>query len=455
MSTAWMLQTLAAGALLSVGAIAVERVAGWFDLPRRGVWVASILGSLALPALALFAPGFLPAVGILPDSLAAATAAGPEMLPVTGVAAEHAWAQRPDTARAVWTDPSLLLSLAWPTASVAMLATLGWTLRKLQRIRADAVAMEVEGSVVRVAERMGPAVVGLVRPVVVVPRWVLTTSSEERRLILLHEREHIAGGDAWLLFASTLAVALMPWNLALWWQQRRLRAAVETDCDARVLARGESRRTYGGVLIRTSGSLPGLPLLSPAWGERGSHLERRIIAMTARHPRHRLLRSVPLLAIAVGGIAAACDVADRSAAEPMAPPVASKMQPPAESGVRSDSGEFMIVALPPDPAKGSLGMSMDWPDHQGPRYDHASGAIVPPTGNPVAKDVEPGGSAWRAGLREGDVILAVNGSDGRRTSLFGDRHPGDRYEVRVRRGEREHVVQLEVDPPQGSRDGSR
>ena len=35
-----------------------------------------------------------------------------------------------------------------------------------------------------------------------------------------------------------MAVVLMPWNLPLWWQWRRLRFAIEVDCDARVLASG-------------------------------------------------------------------------------------------------------------------------------------------------------------------------------------------------------------------------
>ena len=40
----------------------------------------------------------------------------------------------------------------------------------------------------------------------------------------------------------------MPWNLALWWQLRRLRLAVEMDCDNRVVAALGDPNPYGCFL---------------------------------------------------------------------------------------------------------------------------------------------------------------------------------------------------------------
>ena len=45
----------------------------------------------------------------------------------------------------------------------------------------------------------------------------------------VHEAEHRAARDTWLLFVGALLVVLTPWNAALWWQISRLRAAVELD----------------------------------------------------------------------------------------------------------------------------------------------------------------------------------------------------------------------------------
>ena len=40
-----------------------------------------------------------------------------------------------------------------------------------------------------------------------------------------------------------------PWNVPLWWQFRRLRYAIEVDCDASVLRSGGDARQYGETLL--------------------------------------------------------------------------------------------------------------------------------------------------------------------------------------------------------------
>jgi hypothetical protein len=444
-----MVQALLAGALLGVGALAAERVAGWFVLPRRAAWTAALAGSLLLPALSLLFPGLLPDLGILPDARGAmaADASALQWLGSGGGAA-------PGTPAAAtspfWSDLPHLLGLGWLALSLGMLAALGWTYRRIRAARAGTVAAEVDGVRVRVAERLGPAVVGLRRPDIVLPRWVLDAPAEERRLILLHEREHLASGDGWLLLLGALAVAAMPWCLPLWWQHRRLRAAVEADCDARVLSRGASRRAYGQILIRTAGGRPLLPLLSPAWGETTSQLERRIMRMTEKRPTHRLLRSAPLVALAVGVVATACDVAGRggtSAASDLATAPPSPESTPAGGTVTDLGGGRMMVATSArtrDPSRASLGIgSLSWEEGKGPAF--RSGKVQPPTGFPTVDKLRTDGRLWRGGLRDGDVILAVNGKDARQTMLFNDAHPGARYDIRVRRGgeEREFQVVLE------------
>jgi TonB family protein len=75
--------------------------------------------------------------------------------------------------------------------------------------------------------------------------------------------------------AGVLLVAT-PWNPLLWWQFRRLRAAIEMDCDRRVLrGRPGDRRAYGELLLEVGG------LTVPQVGTAGltgsrSTLERRI-----------------------------------------------------------------------------------------------------------------------------------------------------------------------------------
>jgi hypothetical protein len=441
-----MLQALLAGTLLGLGALAAERVAWWLGVPRRPVWAAAMLGSLLLPALALWAPGLLPDLGIFPVAAPQLPAFDVATLPLpTNGPASPADLAATD-AGAWWTDLAVLLGLGWLAASLGMLSVVGWTYRRLRTAREDGVPMELDGGVVRVTERVGPAVVGLLHPTVVVPRWLLDATAEERRLVLLHEREHVAAGDAWLLLLGTLAVAAMPWSVPLWWQHRRLRSAVETDCDARVLARGADRRAYGRVLIRTAGCAPGLPLLGPAWGDTPSQLERRIVAMTAKRPSRPLLRSVPLLALAAGVVATACDVAgkggDEAETAPTAasPRAATAARPAADKPVRV--GDTIYQALVP----------LDLSDSKLPPMKAWLGWFPKlPFGMedyPVVTGLKPGSGAWRGGVRNGDLVIAMNGIDARGLNAIKSlvwQQPGTRYPVRVLRdGEvREFTAELE------------
>jgi hypothetical protein len=422
-----MLQAMLAAALLGIAALAAERVAGWFGVPRRAAWATAMLGSLLLPALSLLAPGLLPDLGIFPAAAGPLPAFDVGTLPlgangsipsIDGAAAgPGAW----------WTDTGVLLGPGWLAASLAMLGVVAWTYGRLRTAREQGVPVELDGGEVRVSEHAGPAVVGLLHPAVVVPRWVLDAPEEERRLILLHEREHVAAGDAWLLFVATLAVAAMPWSAPLWWQHRRLRAAVETDCDARVLARGAGRREYGRVLIRTAGSTPGLPLLGPAWGDSTSQLERRIIAMTTKRPSHPLLRSLPLLALAAAVAATACDVAGGGGDG--AAPAPTAVSPRAGQAVGPAADERATATeIPLDLSQSTLPPPTAWVGWR-PRLPHGLEDY------PVV-ELEPGGGAWRAGLRNGDVVLAMNGMDARGVKAIKSlvsQQPGTRYAIRFRR----------------------
>ena len=143
----------------------------------------------------------------------------------------------------------------------------------------------------------GPAVVGCFGARIVVPEWVLHLPAEQQRLIVTHEREHAQARDPLLLAAARVAVALAPWNLALWWQLRRLQLAVEVDCDRRVLAGPANVERYGALLLEVGlrSARPWLP--APAFSEPTSFLERRIRAMTASTPRNRGLQAAALLLV--------------------------------------------------------------------------------------------------------------------------------------------------------------
>lgn len=59
---------------------------------------------------------------------------------------------------------------------------------------------------------------------------------------------------------------------------------------------------------------------------------------------------------------------------------------------------------------------------------------------PVVRHVYTGSPALAAGLREGDVILSVNGRDGTEAEAYHNPRVGDRWTLRVQRGTREFEV---------------
>jgi TonB family protein len=134
---------------------------------------------------------------------------------------------------------------------------------------------------------------------------MLELDASLRALVLRHEREHCLARDPWLLLASSVAVALCPWNAALWIFARRLRLALEIDCDARVLASGAEPARYGQLLFWIA-QHPGGMMLAPMLVAGQSHLERRIIAMRSRLARPRAARLCLACGILAAAIVAAC-----------------------------------------------------------------------------------------------------------------------------------------------------
>lgn len=99
----------------------------------------------------------------------------------------------------------------------------------------------------------GPAVVGVLRPVIVTPAdFEARFDAEERRLVLAHERAHLAHGDPWIN-AVVLALQCLNWfNPFVHFGARMLRIDQELACDAAVLAQSDgARRRYAEAMLKT------------------------------------------------------------------------------------------------------------------------------------------------------------------------------------------------------------
>lgn len=277
MMLTWMTWAVTVAAILGVSALLAEgalRERGW---PTRWSWAAALVASVTLPVLGALRPR--------------SAAAGGEALNGGWALLDPAWLVEAGTVAAASVPPlggrvDSVLRVVWAVGALAGVAVLLGGLATLRARAARWHRARVQGESVLLSRDFGPALVGVLSPEIVLPRWALRMSEEDQRLACLHESEHREARDTWLLLGGAIAATLMPWNVALWWQLRRLRAAVEVDCDARVLRRGASRRAYGALLLEL-GSARGrspLPILALARSE--SLLERRL-KMIVRNVRER------------------------------------------------------------------------------------------------------------------------------------------------------------------------
>lgn len=190
------------------------------------------------------------------------------------------------------------LTLVWLIASVALVAWLAIGALHWRRARRSWYRTSLDGVEVEVSPATGPAVLGVISHKIVMPEWAMSMTTEQRKLMLAHECEHVAAHDPQRLALAVLALVLMPWNAALWWCAARLRRAIELDCDARVLRRHPGAKEYGHMLldIASRGQAfgpTGMPVV--ALLRLPSELELRLRAMTRP-------RSVAMRTLVIGGV---------------------------------------------------------------------------------------------------------------------------------------------------------
>jgi bla regulator protein BlaR1 len=209
----WMGYTVLLGAVAAGAAVVLER-----GVPsrRRWLWAAAQLVVLALPLVR-------PLLRTLGRGSASLDVVFGPVAPVMRGAL-------PDLGAVVASSPTLAdlqgpLVGTWIGASVVLLVLVLGGMLRTRRLRRSWRAHRVDGSEVLLSDDLGPAVVGLRRPAIVLPKWVLDLAPAERALILAHEEEHRRGGDPALLAAALAVPVLMPWNPAAWFAFARLRVA--------------------------------------------------------------------------------------------------------------------------------------------------------------------------------------------------------------------------------------
>ena len=278
---AWMMYATMAGVLLSVASVVLEQYSPWLSGSRRFLWLVAIAGTLCFGVGSMLPSGQGNEPALLKTS-ARLVSLEPQRQLATPAATPGA-ALRPTQGEEPRTFANLdeVLLIAWLSASALCLAILGTSAWKVTRMRRDWREAVMAGVPVLVSHDVGPAVIGIIHHGIVIPAWVELLDDDAQRTVLTHEREHVRAGDPLLLWGATLLVTLVPWNAALWYALRRLRHAIEMDCDARVLRVRPDTRAYCTLLLDVGErTLAGVAPMA-ALAEPSTLLERRISAMVA------------------------------------------------------------------------------------------------------------------------------------------------------------------------------
>ncbi len=266
---------------------------------ERWVWAAGLAGSIGLPML-------LPRLSSASASSASASAAIGPIGVIDLAPMRVAVADAPDLG---WVAPTLLA--VWGVASALLLIRFVLAARTVARVRRRSRPALGHGRRVRVTRADGPAVAGFLRPIILVPQWVLGLPAACRTWILRHEEEHIRGRDPALLGFVLLARVAVPWNPVVWLFDRSIRSAIETDCDRRTVEPGGDVQSYSEALLtvaRGGSTGDGLPVMAPAFAERRVPLDHRIETVTT--PRRRIggPLAVGLAAVVALAVGAACEM---------------------------------------------------------------------------------------------------------------------------------------------------
>jgi bla regulator protein blaR1 len=277
-----------------------------------------LLGLIAFTPITLILPVYqsqLPRVPGVIEPSKPIVFGKPEVTPVSGSpakseAAEPAVGVTPPSTVEPAPAPShpirlpFFILLTWIVGATATLFWQLFPLIGLRRIVRDGIPLplddETHSESIRIAQRVGlrrlpsvvvsedarsPFVMGLFRPVIVLPfDLAADLSPEESAMVLAHEMSHIRRGDLWLGLVPLIARSLFWFLPPVWLACREVALCREEACDADALSATKMEpAAYGGLLLKTVSQQRGPSLLTVP-GMAVVHfgqMKRRLLSLTA------------------------------------------------------------------------------------------------------------------------------------------------------------------------------
>ena len=304
---AWMAYAVLFGALTYGAALAADRVAATWGREQRYVWVVAVIVAAGAPPRSSRARPHA-SDGTADDVATSRRQPTCRSTRQSQPASSEPHARRSSATRGADASapPTRISPARGSVASLAWLALLARAAIAVRRRRARWRSVEIDGASVLVSPSVGPAVIGAFSPRVVIPAVVARARRAGARAHApSRSRTHPRSRSAAAVWRGASRPRSCPWNPAVWLLARRLRLAIEIDCDQRVLGASAQRREYGELLL-TVGARHSAPLpFATSLAERRPFLERRIRAMTTTTPRYPRLVSAACIGLAIVATTAA------------------------------------------------------------------------------------------------------------------------------------------------------
>lgn len=230
----------------------VRRALGWLALAKFAVpaaWIGAVFERFAGAPRPWLASDTL----LVPVPLAA-------MMPAAPVLAADAAAPvftAVDSAVLVWVLGAVVLLSWWTIRAVHVRRHVLAAARPAPAGLQRAVDCSAERTGLRsgvdcrvVAREHGPGIMGIRRPLLIVPEGLVESlASAERDAILLHECVHLKRRDNLLSAVLAIFTAVFWFNPVIWWLRREIARETEQSCDEQVVAITGDADTYAqGIL---------------------------------------------------------------------------------------------------------------------------------------------------------------------------------------------------------------
>lgn len=252
---------------------------GWF---RPGTVVSSAPRGWSVAAEQLFAPSGLSSVASTPATVS----------------------DLPRLLVAVWVCGVIAVLCSWWREWRRIRMVLG----RSSPLRIDSVQLPLHLSIVASPVALEPGVVGLFRPVLMLPAGITERLRPcELDAIIAHELCHLRRRDNLAAALHMIVEALFWFHPIVWWLEKRLVDARELACDEEVLQTGREPEVYASAILNVCRHYMESRLVCTA-GVTGSDLIRRVEQIMRNQPPPPLTAGKKLVIAAITATAVAAPI---------------------------------------------------------------------------------------------------------------------------------------------------